>query len=134
VIPLPGVRPKTILCYGGNVGAAASSMARWGLGTEVPTVVDSNGGRIEILSAGRLKKLRVRRINTPGVGTSVVYTVRINGVNSTITCTMANGPTTATDLVNSAGVVPGDVVEINVAVGGGAPANDQTIVSLEQEF
>lgn len=134
MIRLPGVRPKTLLGFGANIGNIAQSCVRWGDATAAPLATDATGARTEIDSPGRLKKLRVIRTTTPAGGTSVVYTVRVNGVNTAITCTMANGPTIASDLVNSVAVVPGDVVEIAVTVGGGAPAASPTTVSLEQEF
>lgn len=128
----PGVRPLLLLSWGGNGGAAANSFPRWGLAVDAVVAVDAVTARIEITSPGRLKKLRVIRTTSPTAGTSVVYTVRVNGAPTAVTCTMGNGPTTAQDLVNSVAVVPGDVVEVTCAVGSGAPVNSPSTISLEQ--
>lgn len=130
----PGVRPKALLCWGGNVGAAAQAAERWGSPATAALAVDALEGRIEVCSPGRLKKLRVRRTTAVAGGTSVVYTVRVNGVNTGITITITAGQTVGQDLTNQAAVAPGDVVEINITVGSGAPANDRTAFSVEQEF
>lgn len=129
--PLSFPRAKTIatLAWGASIGAAAGSMARFGLSTDSAVAVGAMNARIEIVKAGRLSLLRVERLVTPGAGTTVTYTVRVNGVNTAVTCTMGNGPTTAQDLVNSVAVNPGDFVELTVSITG-APGSQPTIVSL----
>jgi hypothetical protein len=109
-------------------------MVRSGAAADVALPPNDLGCRFEITRPGRVKKLRITRLATPAGGTSVAYTLRINGVNSAVTCTMGNGPVIASDLVNSAAVVPGDYVEVTVAVASGAPADSNTIASFEMEY
>jgi hypothetical protein len=62
--------------------------------------------------AGTLRNLFVRH-NTPGGnGGVIVYTVRVNGVDTPITVSLASTGLVASDLVNVAAVAQGDEISI----------------------
>jgi len=86
--------------------------------------------------AGQLRNLFVRHQAAVGNGNTVVYHVRVNGVNTAITVTVATGAVAqASDLVNTATVAQGDritlsaVKALGVANGGVIPT-----ASLELGF
>ncbi len=64
--------------------------------------------------AGLFRNLRVRH-NTPnGNGNAIVYTLRVNGVASALTASLASTSNDASDLINSVSVAAGDLVDIEV--------------------
>ena len=67
---------------------------------------------------GTLKKLYVELESAPGAGKSYVFTLRINGANGIITCTVSDTNITANDLVNTIAVSAGDTVGITVTPSG----------------
>lgn len=78
-----------------------------------------------------MKNLVVRIRSFPGVGKSIIFTVRINGVNTSLTATISGAVTTGgNDLINSVRVAIGDLVTLQVVNGVGAAANYAT-ASLE---
>ncbi len=128
---VPPIDAKALIEWAATHGAASASMAPWG-GSDVAATeaTDSTAARTIVPYAGRFSNLRVIRNATPGAGTSVTYTLRVNGVNSALTCTMGNGPTTASDLVNSVAVAAGDSVEI-IGTISGAPGGSPTKCTVE---
>lgn len=79
---------------------------RSGSGTE--------GLKSQIISpvAGKLKDLYVALDAAPGAGNSLVVTVRINGVDTTITCTISDTDTTGSDIAHEEALAVGDLVSI----------------------
>lgn len=67
-----------------------------------------------VTRSGTLRNLVVRCTAAPGVGQTFVYTVRVNGVPSTLTATISGVAIVATDLVNSVQVAIGDRVSLQV--------------------
>jgi len=62
-----------------------------------------------VSTGGNLKNLRVKLDGVPGTGT-YVFTLRLNGAPTALTCTVTAAATTASDMVNSVAVVAGDSV------------------------
>lgn len=70
---------------------------------------------------GILKNLVVYTSGAAGAGQSFIYTVRLNGVPTAITCTVSGGvAVSASDLVNSVHVVVGDRVTVQLVLSAGA--------------
>lgn len=83
-------------------------------------------------SAGTVRRLRVRHNTGAGNGLAIVYTVRINGVASAVTVSLASTATDGSDLVNTVAVAAGDLIDIEVtkaASVGTSPA--EIMASLE---
>lgn len=102
----------------------------------VPGFFDGNAPTtrisLPVTRAGTLRNLYVRH-NTVGAGAQIItYTVLVNGSATSIAASMAPTGTQASNVVNSASVVAGDVVDIQVtksATLGSSPNN--VIASLE---
>jgi len=77
-------------------------------------------------AACKLRNMRVRHNTPAGNGLAVVYTLRINGVASALTVSMASTATDGSNLVNTVAVAAGDLIDIEVtkAASIGATPND----------
>ena len=75
-----------------------------------PNAVEANGTQL-IVKPGTLNALYAG-LGTAAGTDSFTYTVRINGVNTTITCTITPGNTAANDLAHTAAVIAGDRVSV----------------------
>lgn len=84
--------------------------------------------QFRLTRAGTLKSLRVHHNSPAGNGNNIVYTVRKNGVATTLTCTLASTAADGSDLVNSVSFAAGDLVDIRITKGAsvGAAPNDVT--------
>lgn len=65
--------------------------------------------------AGTLQALRIRHNRLGGSPNPVVYTVRVNGVPSTLTASVASNAASGSDLVNSVVVAAGDLIDIQAS-------------------
>jgi hypothetical protein len=75
----------------------------------------------EVVTPGVLTRLYAKSEQTPGAASSYVITVRVNGVNSTLTCTIATGQH-ACEGASTVAVVAGDEVQVQfVEVGANTP-------------
>jgi hypothetical protein len=70
--------------------------------------------QFRVLSAGTLRRLRVRHNSTAGNGNAIVYTVRVNGVASAVTVSLASTSSDGSDLSNTVAVAAGDLVDIEI--------------------
>jgi hypothetical protein len=68
--------------------------------------------------AGTLKNLRVRHCLT-GTGGAIVYTLRVNGVDTALTCSATAGSAGATDIVHTVAISAGDVLDLKVTKAAG---------------
>jgi hypothetical protein len=106
---------------GGNLAATTVTRFLWPwYGDElVPTAAV----QIRVPRPATLRRFYVRH-NTPiGNGNAIVYTLRVNGVATAVTVSLASTGTDVSNLVNSAVVAAGDLVDIvvtkAVAIGNG---------------
>ncbi len=112
-----------------DIGASATVYLPKGLHVTIPAgEVESH--RLEMPLAGTLKYLRVRTTVVVAGGQTLVITVRINGADKPITCTLAAGQQVGTDLVNTEAVVAGDVVSIK-AVNGNTVLGVHVVLQIE---
>lgn len=82
-----------------------------------------------IAASGKLKSLKVELSGAPGSGKSYTITLRINGVDTALTCTIANTDTTGSDTTHQVTVAPGDEVSLS-GVPSGTPAEVASYWSL----
>jgi hypothetical protein len=64
--------------------------------------------------AGTLENLRVRHNVAAGNGNNIVYTVRINGVATLLSVSLASTANDGSDLVNTVAVAAGDLIDVQV--------------------
>jgi Pectate lyase superfamily protein len=89
--------------------------------------------KLNITRPGRIRNFYVQVATAGTDAQAVTYTVRKNGVDTTVTCSKGNATTgTASDLVNSFTVVAGDLISIGVVKAAGVTAGQQGVTaSLE---
>jgi hypothetical protein len=76
-----------------------------------------------VTEAGTLSQLSVRLDQNPGTGSDqYTFTVRNNGSNTTVTCTITTPATSCTDTTHSATFAVGDLLSIS-SVPGNSPSN-----------
>lgn len=124
-----GPAPQDWLAWAATHGTSTQSLSAWGGSDSAASeVVDSNAARFIAPFDGVIHSMTALRNAAPGAGTSVVYTLRVNGVNTALTCTITEGLLIASDLVNQVAVVQGDFVELHGAIVG-APGATPTKVT-----
>lgn len=72
--------------------------------------IEDNSKQVIAAASGTLKNLLVNSDALGGV--NATFTVRVNMVDTGITCTIAGGATSASDLIHTASVVQGDVISL----------------------
>jgi len=141
--------PNTIAAFNG-AGAAiylpppssGSAPVLWGadsVGTSVTTRYLTPGYedglaqtvpiQIRAVRAGTLQKLRVRHNITAGNGNPIVYTLRVNGVATALTVSLASTVADGSDLVNTVAVAAGDLLDFRVTKAAGVVASPADIVA-----
>ena len=73
--------------------------------------------QVPVPRAGVLRNLRVKCQTAPGTGNTDAVTVRVNGVNSALTCNVVTTATTGSDLTHAPAVAAGDLVSVQVVQG-----------------
>jgi hypothetical protein len=99
--------------YWGNNNISTTTTARYlnpGFNTAAAATTTI---QIRVPRSGTIRHLYIYH-GSVGVGGNVVYTVRKNGTNQTLTCTLAASGSTAQDTTNSFTVVAGDRIDITV--------------------
>lgn len=105
--------PKSMLLWGSGSIAATTTTRYLHPGYEesaAPTYVI----QFRIPMAGTLKNLYVRHTAGAGNGLNVVYTVRKNGVATTLVATLASTANDGNDLTHTVAVAQGDLLDIEV--------------------
>ena len=125
---------QAILTWGSSIGSAEASLRRNGDIADASPGVDATAAWIEMTADGTIRRLYVTVRTAYGAGNSVTFKVRVNGVDSAITCTIADTATKANDTAHSVAVSAGDYVEIHATVAGGTPANQQAMASVQLMF
>lgn len=80
--------------------------------------------------SGTAKNMRVRHNVTAGNGNDIVYTLRVNGVASALTVTLASTATDGSDLVNTVPIAAGDLLDIIVTKAAGIAASPTNITAV----
>lgn len=115
---------------GGGFNNTSILTTRWFSG-DMRTVGTSEGAvdGYPLPAACSIRNLRVLLGAAPGGSTSWVITVRINGSDSAVTCSIAGTATTCSDTTHAAAASAGDVVTIAITETGGdaAGTNDQGV-------
>ena len=83
--------------------------------------------QINAAYAGTLQDFYIRHNSPGGSGADITYTIRINSVASIITATLASTGTAVSDLVNTAAVVAGDLIDVEITKAGGVGAGPSDI-------
>jgi hypothetical protein len=105
--------PSAVLTWGDG-SVAPSTTTRylepgWEAGTAPLAPIQWRSPR-----AGTLRNMRVRHNSLVGNGNTIVYTLRVNGVATALSVSLASTTADGSDLVNSVTVAAGDLLDIEV--------------------
>ncbi len=108
---------SAILAWGNRTVSGTATtryLDPWGDFGDVATTNGTTNARIVATRNGTLRNLYVRHGNPDGNGNDIAYTVRVNGVPTSLTVTMASTDSQASDITNSVAVSEGDNIDIEV--------------------
>lgn len=124
---------NSILGWGSNnVGTTTTTrfLHPWHEDSTAPTTAI----QIEIPKGTRLRNLRIRH-NVVGVSANtIVYTLRVNGVASALTVTLAATGTAAADTTNVVTVAAGDRLDIQVTKGASITTSPTSVTATIEAF
>jgi hypothetical protein len=115
-----------------NIGTGAGPFYFLNDPTTAPPSTDSIavGSRQIVSKTGTLSNLYVALTTAPGGGATRVFTVRINGVNTALTCTIAGATTAGNNTGTSVAINAGDQVSVVMTTTGGPSQSDGPIISF----
>lgn len=97
-------------------------------------IAPTNEVQWAVTRAGTMRRMFVNaRLAGAPIGSNITYTLRVNGVNTLLAVTMAATATSASNLVNSVAVNPGDLVSVSVTKSAGL-TTDPTDILATIEF
>ncbi len=106
--------------------------------TNLIGAMEISGGESQVqnywLVDGTFSNLIVTLNNAPGVGKSWAFTVRKNGSDTSVTCTISDAATTARDTTHSFSVAPGDRLALKWVPTGTPTAPSSTGMTSAIEF
>ena len=128
-----GAQPAILLWGNNNVAATVTTrfLEPGYESSQAPTLVV----QFRVPFGGVLRNMRVHCRTGAGNGNAIVYTVRVNSIVTTLIVSMASTATDGSNLVNTATVAAGDLVDVQVtkALGIGASPSD-IVCSLQLGF
>jgi hypothetical protein len=123
----PTAFPDDMLVFGASsVGTTATS--RYLVYGYTPNTAPISGAALRATRAGTLTNLRVRH-NLTGVGGAIVYTLRVNGVDSALSVSATAGSAGGADTVNSVVVAADDLLEVRVTKASGITVSPTDITA-----
>jgi hypothetical protein len=124
------------MAWGNNsVGGTTSTryLDPWGAQNQIAGTDGTTNPRHVAVRAGTLRNLYARHGNPDGNGNDIVYTVRVNGIATALTVTLASTGSQASDTVNSVAVVAGDNVDVEITKAAGI-GNSPDGVTVQAEY
>lgn len=126
--------------------AIVSAVLSWGNNSVTPTVTtryltpwsdpslaQTSPLQYRIPRGGRIRNMRVRHNTPAGNGNPIVYTLRVNGIASALTVSLASNVADGSDLVNSVVVAAGDLVDVEVTKALNTASSPQAVI-VDMEF
>jgi hypothetical protein len=128
---IAAIKAKSILTWG-DASIANTTTTRYMSPGHSDGIASSTAIRFRAPFAATYKNLRVRHGTPAGNGQPVVYTLRVNGVASTLTVSMASTAADGSDLVHTVAVNAGDLIDMAVTKAAGIVTSPSDIMaSLE---
>ena len=111
----PGASSAVLMWGNSNVAASTAQrvLTPWYNDSQAPTTA-STTLQYPIPRAGTIQNMRVRHNSPAGNGEDIVYTLRVGGVNSALTVTLASTATAGSDLVSTVPVAAADLLDVIV--------------------
>lgn len=113
----------------GRGSVAATTVTRYLTPGFDDTLAPTSPVACDVVRAGNLRNMRVRHNTPAGNGAAIVYTLRVNGVATALSVSLASTSAAGSDTVNSIAVAAGASIDIEVTklVSTGASPSDVTV-------
>lgn len=95
-------------------------------------VAETSPTQIRAVRAGTMRNFRMRHNAPAGNGSSIVYTLRVNGVATALTVSLASTATDGSDLVSAVAIVAGDLLDFEVTKAGGIGGSPNNVVGTAE--
>jgi hypothetical protein len=102
-----------------NGGSMTEYLGMFGAGCAGNSEADA---QLAMPATGALQELHATLSAAPGAGNSVTFTVRKNGTNTPVSCTISGAATACADAVNAVGFGTGDLISVQMTETG-VPVN-----------
>ena len=113
----------------GAINGGTTEYLTPGIGPSIATEI-----KLRVPRGGTLKNMYVRqRVASGAGGRTDIYTARIEGADSAVTCTLDNA-TEGEDAANTAVIATGNDLSISLVSNNGADTSEDCIVTIEVEF
>lgn len=123
--------------FWGNDSIAATTTTRFVEPGFNQSTAPTAPNRYRSPKSGIAKNLRARHNTPAGNGNAVVYTLRVNGVASALTASLASTSSDANDVANEVTIATGDLLDIEVTkalmVGGGGAFGVTVVIELSDD-
>ena len=113
----------------GNNSVSATTATRYLTPWYDDGLAQTTAIQFRVPRAGTLQNLRVRHNSPGGNGNDIVYTVRVEGVASALTVTLASDAADGSDLANTVAVAAGDRIDIEVTKAAGVGSSPGDVVA-----
>ena len=124
-----GAAGGTVLFWSGILDAATAYFVQLFRDTSAPSNTRTVINEIELTSARTLSRLRVS--TEANVTKNVTFTIYQNGSATALTCTIASGTASASDLTHSVAFAQGDTVALQATNTAGSPGGTFVAATLE---
>lgn len=107
-----------------------SGASTWGVsGTKIMSSTESEVQQLSPATT-TLSTLYALLATAPGSGNSIAITLRDNGTNTSVTCTIATAATTCSDLTDTASINPADALDYSIVISGSPVLTTTLAVSI----
>lgn len=120
----------------GNNGVNSSTTPRFmspGIDFNSGSFTNENNARVVATRDGYFQRMRVRHNDTAGNGNDIVYTLRVNGVDTALSVTLASTSTTAQNNGTKVQISSGDLITLGVTKASGV-SSSPTNVNVQIDF
>lgn len=132
ITPSPGANASAVLFWGNNSVSATTTTRYLSPGFD-QTLAQTTPVAFRVPRAGTIRNMYVIHNTGAGNGSAIVYTLRVNGVATALSVSLASTGSTAEDIVDTVAVVAGDRIDIEVtkaASVGSSPVDVNVTVEL----
>lgn len=116
----------------GNLSVASNTTTRYLNPSYVPSIAPLTPIQYRVVRAGTIRNMRIHHNSPSGNGNLVTYTLRTNAAPTALSVSMASTAPDGNDLINTATVAAGDLLDIEISKGASiGDGNIDVISALE---
>lgn len=117
----------------GNTSVSGTNVTRYLSPGNIDSLAPTTPVQFRVPRAGVLRNLRVRHNTPDGNGLAIVYTVRVNGVDTALSVSIASTTLDGSNLVSTAAVAAGDLIDIKISKAASIGASPLDVIATFEE-